>query len=135
MCCFAIKIEKFRAWIKYSFPPNPSKIHSSALSHLEMSVLLRLFHHVDQDFQNILFFGQVIKKVRDSIYSRTKNTFVIIPYLNNSEMSIDLNVTKLNMIICLISRFIYLCIKRSTTVKCVSEWDVVFNIFKLYCIS
>ncbi len=27
MYCFAIKIEKFRAWIKSSFPPNPKKIH------------------------------------------------------------------------------------------------------------
>ncbi len=57
MYCFAIKIEKFRARIKSSFPPNPS-----ALLHWDMSVLHRLFHHVDQDFQNILFCGQVMPK-------------------------------------------------------------------------
>ncbi len=62
MYCFSIKIEKFRACIKSSFPPNPNKIHFSALLHWDMCVLLRMFHHVDQDFQNILFCGQVIKK-------------------------------------------------------------------------
>ncbi len=82
MYCFAIKVERFRAWIKSSFPPNPNKIHSSALLHWDMSVLLRLFQHVDQDFQIHMFGNNSVTVRRVSI--RILSVVVLFSAINKT---------------------------------------------------
>ncbi len=112
MYCFAIKIVTFKAWIKFSFPSNPSKIHYSALFHLDMSVVCRLFRHVDQDIQNILLSGQVIKKSEILSIPRLKLhllLYLILMLCNHSLQGIILWIMRY----CIVCIFVSLTVLKS----------------------